>query len=109
MDGEYFVKDFLEHLITKRRDEFGSVTIKTEAKDKPKLIFKKDETQNLFGFENYLDKKIKSITANGGWWQMHYSLTLDSDGTEGEEKMNLFTKDENHLVVEDSVSVIKQK
>ena len=103
LDGEYPVKEFIKYLITQRRDEFGSVTIKTESKDKPKLTFKKDETKNSFGFENYLDKIIKSIKANGVWGQLHYHLTLDSDNAKTVEKMDLFDSPGNVSIAADEL------
>lgn len=67
-DKEYTVKEFIDYILT--RNEWGCIRIKYSRKD---CEYKRNELLGSLPQE-YLDKKIKSARACGGWSNMDYSI-----------------------------------
>lgn len=77
LDKEYTVREFIELVVTERQKEWGSVSVHSDTK-----IFGIQVCEYKHGIvtvvdnNEFMDRKIESITAQGGWSNMDYTLLL---------------------------------
>lgn len=68
------VREFIDAIFEQHPDEWGSVYIFNNAY----LEYSCGEIKYISSqFNDYLDKKVKSFTAHGGWTAMDYSLVVE--------------------------------
>lgn len=78
LDKEYLVREFIEEVLERKR-EWGYIGIKT---DNPFRCLGEPKCEYRYGqllgtLPGYMSRKIKSVTAHGGWSCMNYILELE--------------------------------
>lgn len=80
LDGEYTVQEFINEVITNRSGEWGRIGIAKG--DEYHAIFSNTKCEYRWGkllsrlSDEYLTRKIKRVTAHGGYTNMDYLLRL---------------------------------
>ena len=73
------VREFIDAVFEQHPDEWGTIHILNNAYTKY-LEYRYGEIKYISSqFNDYLDKKIKSFTAHGGWTAMDYTLELEDN------------------------------
>lgn len=79
LDKEYLVREFIEEVLKNKR-EWGYIGIKTDNIWKyfgdPKCEYRYGKLLNTLP-DDYMSRKIKSVTTDGGWSRMDYILELE--------------------------------
>lgn len=76
LDKEYLVREFIEEVL-KRKEEWGYIGIKSD-----KSFFGDPNCEYRHGkllgtLPGYMSRKVKSVTADGGWSRMDYILEVE--------------------------------
>lgn len=77
LDKEYLVREFIEEVL-KRKWEWGYIGVKSD-----KSFFGDPHCEYRYGKlldtlpDDYMPRKVKSVTADGGWSRMDYILELE--------------------------------
>lgn len=80
LDKDYTVGEFIQQVLTERSDEWGYIRVKYGKKEKS--LFSLPSSEYRYGRilnelpEQYMKRKVKSATANGGWSAMDYVLQV---------------------------------
>ena len=70
------VREFIDAVFEQHSDEWGTIHIF----DDTYLDYRYGEIKYISSqFNEYLDKKIKSFTAHGGWTLMDYNLDMEDN------------------------------
>lgn len=81
LDKDYSVFEFIKAVLTNKDDEWGYIEIKDQYHLEP---FGRPTMEYRYGVSfgglgQYLDAKVKSATASGGWSRMDYILEVESN------------------------------
>lgn len=75
LDKEYTVAEFIDYIFKERNGEWGGIEIVNHCSRSYK-----NGKFSYDGFEeDILNKKIKKVTANGGWSYMSYDIYIEED------------------------------
>lgn len=75
LDKEYTVGEFIDTIFKERSDEWGSIDIVNH--------YARSYNKGKFSYngfeEDMLNKKIKKVTAHGGWTYMEYNIYIEEN------------------------------
>lgn len=75
LDKEYTVAEFIDYIFKERNGEWGSIDIVNH--------YSRSYKNSKFSYngfeEDVLNKKIKKVTAHGGWTLMDYNIYVEED------------------------------
>lgn len=76
-DKEYTIKEFVEEILEEHSKDWGYFRIPLEYYSVLAIEYEKGKiTKNLEILEQYFDKKIEKVSANGGWSRMDYFIVF---------------------------------
>lgn len=79
LNKSYTVREFIDEVLANRTDEWGTIGIRDNipwSKGTPQCEYRKGRLITNMPDE-VMDKKIQNITADGGWSNMDYLITLE--------------------------------
>lgn len=80
LDKEYTVQEFLDEAFSIRKNEWGSISIYNK-EIKIGCSYSKSQIPYIQIPKDVLTKKIKDVSATGGWSNMNYDIKLQDEYT----------------------------
>ena len=79
LDKDYTVGEFIETVLKEKDKEWGYIGIaaKGEWFGKPNCEYRRGKLISEQMKEDYLNKKVKEVTASGGWSRMDYLIVCE--------------------------------